>query len=218
MRKDLTRFASVCGLILAAALPAMPGAAHDVPPDPGQPSASPATSARASGGPFTLVDHTGREVSDQNYRGTFMLVFFGYTFCPDICPMTLSEITLALEYLSPTEKAAITPLFITVDPERDTPEVLSEYLQAFDPAIVGLSGTPDQVHQFADAYNVTYEKAVDPTGANGDYSVDHNSYIYLMGPAGEFWTVFGFDSAPERLGQLIRRELVRGYPPWQRAP
>ena len=167
------------------------------------------------GGPFLLTNHRGDAVTDAEFRGRYMLVFFGYTHCPDICPMTLSEVTSALELLG-DDAAAITPLFVTVDPSSDPPEVLAEYVGYFHPSIVGLSGTPDQIADMADAYRATYEQVpIEPAGDDddgADYSVDHSAFVYLMGPAGEFRTAFAFGTTPEKMARGIRRELTAEVP------
>ncbi|MEK7245477.1 MAG: SCO family protein, partial [Pseudomonadota bacterium] len=112
------------------------------------------------GGPFILVDHTGRNVTDRDYRGYFTLVFFGFTMCPDVCPTTLQNIATVMQLLG-DDGANIRPLFVTVDPERDTPATLAGYVTIFDPRIVGLTGTPEQIAQIARAYRIHYRKASD---------------------------------------------------------
>ena len=118
----------------------------------------------AIGGPFTLVNHSGETVTDTDFHGRFLLVFFGYTYCPDICPTTLTTITEALDRLGP-DGDKVTPVFVSVDPERDRPEYLKEYLAYFHPRLVGLRGTPEQVAAAAGAYRVYYAKAGQEGGA-----------------------------------------------------
>lgn len=136
------------------------------------------------GGPFTLTDGNGKQVTDQDFRGKYMLVFFGFTFCPDICPTTLNMVSDALDRLGP-KADKIAPLFITVDPKRDTPAVVKQYAAAFGPRIVGLTGTPEQIKAVAKAYRVYYAEHRTGEGP-GDYSMDHSSVMYLMGPNGTF--------------------------------
>ena len=136
------------------------------------------------GGPFTLTDGNGKQVTDQDFRGKYMLVFFGFTFCPDICPTTLNMVSDALDRLGP-KADKIAPLFITVDPKRDTPAVVKQYAAAFGPRIVGLTGTPEQIKAVAKAYRVYYAEHRTGEGP-GDYSMDHSSVMYLMGPDGTF--------------------------------
>jgi len=136
------------------------------------------------GGPFSLVDHTGKPVTDRDFRGRYLLVFFGFTHCPDVCPAALQTVTAALGMLG-AKANRVTPIFITLDPERDTPEKLSEYVKSFDARVVGLTGSLDQVHAVAKAYRVVFKKSESARGGN-DYTLDHTSIIYLMDPNGEF--------------------------------
>ena len=137
------------------------------------------------GGPFTLTDHTGRQVTEKDFQGKAMLIFFGYTFCPDVCPTSLTEISAAMDKLGPMA-AQVVPILVSVDPERDTPEVLKDYVAHFHPSIVGLTGTQEQIKQAAKAYRVFYAKVVDEGGDKDAYLMDHSSVIYLMGPNGKF--------------------------------
>jgi cytochrome oxidase Cu insertion factor (SCO1/SenC/PrrC family) len=136
------------------------------------------------GGPFTLQDGDGKLVTDRDFRGKYMLVYFGYTFCPDVCPTTLNEVANALEHLGP-KAASLQPVFITVDPKRDTPAVVKQYTAAFIPRLIGLTGTPEQIAQVAQEYRVYYAEHRTGSGPN-DYSMDHSSILYLMGPDGKF--------------------------------
>ena len=136
------------------------------------------------GGPFTLEDGNGKQVSDSDFRGKYMLVYFGYTFCPDVCPTTLNEVADALDHLGP-KADRLQPIFITVDPRRDTPSVVKQYTAAFSPRLLGLTGTPDQIAKVAKAYRVYYAEHRTGPGPN-DYSMDHSSILYLMGPDGKF--------------------------------
>ncbi len=136
------------------------------------------------GGPFTLQDGDGKQVADRDFRGKYMLVYFGYTFCPDVCPTTLNEVADAVERLGP-KADMLRPIFITVDPKRDTPAVVKQYAAAFTPRLIGLTGSPEQIAQVAKEYRVYY--AEHRTGAGpGDYTMDHSSILYLMGPDGKF--------------------------------
>ena len=140
------------------------------------------------GGPFTLTDDTGKRVTDQDYRGRYMLVFFGFTSCPDICPAGLQLMSGALEKLG-AKAQHITPIFISVDPARDTPEKLAAYVKNFNPRLVGLTGTPDEIAAVAKAYKVYYAKVPNKERPD-DYTMDHTSIIYVMDPKGEFVTHF----------------------------
>ena len=156
------------------------------------------------GGPFSLVDHTGRPVTEAAYADRHMLVYFGYTYCPDVCPLGLVAISEALEELG--EKAGkVKPLFITVDPERDTVEALAAYREHFHPGFSFLTGTPEQIADVARAYRVYYQKS--ETGAAAEYLVDHSSVTYLMAPGGGFLQHFTHGVTPEELAAALRRVL-----------
>lgn len=136
------------------------------------------------GGPFTLTDQTGKRVTDQDYRGRYMLVFFGFTNCPDICPAGLQVLSAALDKLGPKAES-VTPVFITLDAKRDTPEKLGQYVKSFHPKLVGLTGSEEEVAAAAKAYRVYAQKVVDEKNP-GSYSYDHSALFYLMGPDGKF--------------------------------
>ena len=150
------------------------------------------------GGPFTLVDQDGQTVSDRDFRGRLMLIYFGYTFCPDVCPMELQVMSAALDELG-AKAEAVQPLFITVDPERDTAPVLAEYLSHFHPRFRGLTGTPEQIRAVTRAYHVYYARA----GDEDDYLMDHSSIVFLMGRDGRYLTHFGREVAPEAMAAKI---------------
>lgn len=157
------------------------------------------------GGPFTLVDHTGKTVTDADFQGRYKLIFFGYTFCPDVCPTTLGTVAAALDQLAPEQRARLAPLFVSVDPERDTPEVLREYVAAFHPAIIGLTGTPEQVTAAMKAYKVYAAKAAsaDP----GSYTVDHSAITYLMAPDGTFLAHFPHGTGADEMAALLKKTI-----------
>lgn len=158
------------------------------------------------GGPFELVDQTGQSRSDQDFRGGYMLIFFGYTFCPDICPTTLSDVTQALNILAdmaPEKAARVTPIFVTVDPERDTVEALAEYAGYFHPRLVTLTGTREQVDKAIKAYRVYAQKTEDE--GDGNYLIDHSSMIYLMGPDGNYLTFLRHGKTPEELAEKLNK-------------
>ena len=162
------------------------------------------SSNAAIGGPFALVDTRGETVTDQTYRGKWMLIYFGYTFCPDACPTTLNNISTALEKLgSGADK--IQPLFITVDPKRDTLQVMSDYLKSFDRRIVGLTGSKSQTDAVAHAYRV-YVSAHQSDG--DDYLVDHSAYIYVMNPQGKFASVIPGDMAGDQMADKLRAAMA----------
>jgi protein SCO1 len=153
------------------------------------------------GGPFTLSDGGGHVVTDQAFRGRWMLVYFGYTHCPDACPTTLNTLALALDALGREHAGHVAPVFISVDPERDPPEVARDYAHAFDPRITGLSGTPAQVAAVEQAYHVY--SARHPT-KDGGYEMDHSSVIYVMSPDGNFAAVLTDGSSPQEIATKLR--------------
>ncbi len=165
------------------------------------------TPSPAIGGPFTLVDQNGVAVSDTDFRGRFMLVFFGYTYCPDICPTGLGRNSDALDLLG---KAAdrVVPIFVTVDPERDTVEQIRSYADFFHPRLVALTGTPEQIAAVAKSYRVYYAKAMEEGRAPEDYLIDHSSITYVMGPDGRFLGHFGHDVSPERMAERLARIIA----------
>ena len=157
------------------------------------------------GGPFTLTDSAGKQRSDSEFRGRLMIVYFGYTFCPDVCPADLMAITQALDALGPAADG-VQPVFITIDPERDT-KVLGEYVSAFHHSLVGLTGSPDEIRNVANAYKAFYAKVPDPR--SGDYSIDHAGVIYLMGRNGEYLGFMPPQTSPERLTEILRKYLPK---------
>lgn len=157
------------------------------------------------GGPFSLIDHHGKEVSEKSYQDKFKLIYFGYTFCPDVCPTELQVISSALDILGDKAKL-IQPLFVSVDPERDTVAILAEYVTNFHSSFVGLTGTPDQVKSAAQVYRVYYSKAKSEA-SDKDYLMDHSSIIYLMNKQGEFVKHFNFGVNPTELAAEIEKLL-----------
>ncbi len=152
------------------------------------------------GGPFTLTNHRGEKVTDSTYRGRFLFVYFGYGYCPDVCPTELANMAAALDMLG--DKAiALQPLFVTVDPERDSVEFLSEYVGQFHPKFVGLTGTSAEISAVAKSYRVFYRKANEDNST--EYLVDHSSFVYLMGPNGEFLTMFRGATDPAAMAKTI---------------
>jgi len=152
------------------------------------------------GGPFELVDHSGRAVTDEFYRGKYLLISFGYTSCPDICPTTLLELSMTLDGLG-ADAQKIQPLFITLDPERDSSQVLAEYVANFHPQITGLTGTAGQVAAAAKAFRAYYRKTV---LTDGDYVLDHSTITFLMAPDGRYLTHFAFGTPPEIMARRIK--------------
>jgi protein SCO1/2 len=157
------------------------------------------------GGPFTLTDQSGRQRSDSEFRGKLMIVYFGYSYCPDICPADLMAVTQALDDLGPAAKD-VQPLFVTIDPERDT-KILGEYMAAFHPSFVGLTGSAEDVRRVANSYKAFYAKG--PAASDGNYPIDHAGVIYLMGRNGEYLGFMPPQTGPERLTEILRKYLER---------
>ena len=158
------------------------------------------------GGPFRLTSSQGGVLSDSDLKGKPFAIFFGFTRCPEICPTTLWEMSETLRRLGP-EGADLRALFVTLDPERDTPETLASYLQSFDPRIVGLSGTPEEIAAVAKAYRVFWRKV--PT-ANGDYTMDHTAVVYLMDAAGAYAGIIGYKDDAATRDRKLRQLIASG--------
>ena len=171
------------------------------------PGGSRYTGEAAIGGPFALTDHTGRQVTEASYRGRFMLLTFGYTFCPDICPTTLTDMSDAITELG-ADGDKVVPIMITVDPARDTVAHLKDYVGYFHPRTVGLTGSAEAVKSAAKAYKVYYAKAKQEDGADAyDYLMDHSTIIYLMGPDGNFLSHYIPKQSPEKIAEGIKPHL-----------
>ena len=160
------------------------------------------------GGNFELLDQNGKPFTDADLRGRYSLIYFGYANCPDVCPTTLQAMTEALEMLGPLT-AKIRPVMISVDPERDTPQALKEYLENFHPSFIGLTGTPEQVRQAAQAFRVFYRRVKGVEGGSGDYLMDHSSIIYLMDPEGRYLDHFPSSVTADRLAKGVREAILR---------
>lgn len=158
----------------------------------------------AIGGPFRLVDQNGKTVADTDLAGKWLLVYFGYTHCPDACPTALNNIALALADLG-AKRGEVRPIFITIDPERDTPQALKDYVASFDAPILALTGSAAQIAQAAKDYHVYYAKHPE---AGGDYSMDHTSIIYVMDPRGRFTASFTGEDTPEDIAERLKKLLA----------
>src|SRR5512143_1885817 len=159
------------------------------------------------GGPFTLVDQTGKTVTDKDFRGRYMLVFFGFTHCPDVCPAELQVMADALGQLGP-KAAEIVPVFITLDPERDTPEAVGAYVKNFGPNFVGLTGLPEAIAAAAKAYRVSFSKfGYKDNNEQSGYSIDHSTLLYLMDKNGQYITHFSYSTPAAKMAETLRRYL-----------
>jgi protein SCO1/2 len=157
----------------------------------------------AIGGPFRLVNQDGQTVTDQDYKGEPFLVFFGFTHCPDVCPTTLFEVSEILRNLGP-DGDRMRAIFITVDPERDTPAAMKEYLSSFDPRMSGLTGDPDAIAAVAKSYRAYYRKV--PL-EQGGYTMDHTAIVYLMDKQGRFVAPFSLKRTTEASAAELRKHL-----------
>lgn len=200
---NMTRFSPI--RILLPALAAFALTACSTADAPGEPPLAGA----AIGGPFTLTDQDGRRVSESDFDGRYRLVYFGFSYCPDVCPIDLQAIGAALrqfEAEDPARAARVQPLFITTDPERDTPEVLKPYVSAFHPRLIGLTGSPEEIADVARAYGIYYASRAEE-GAS-DYLVDHSRVAYLFGPDGAPIEILphdeGADAIAARLDHWVR--------------
>ncbi len=158
----------------------------------------------AIGGEFELVDPKGNIVTEKNLLGTYTLINFGYTFCPDVCPTGLQTAAMALDLIPARKSNKVVSLFITVDPVRDTPEVMGEYTKHFHKSLVGLSGTEEQVKKAAKAYRVYFKKVVEEGRPEDEYLMDHSAFQYLMGPDGKYVTHFPHGITPEQMAEKMK--------------
>lgn len=198
---SLNKTLTLCGLGLLLLIAGLP-VAYLSWPAPVPPSAVLGES-EAIGGPFELQDHNGRRVTHETFHGHWTLMFFGFTHCPDVCPTTLSGISAVLNSLG-NQASHLKPLFVSLDPERDTPAILAEYIHHFDGRILGLTGTQAQIDAMSDAYRVHAQKV--PLGDS--YTMDHSAVMYLMGPDGELVSHF----TPPVDAQAMAREIAAALP------
>ncbi len=158
------------------------------------------------GGAWALTDHNGKGVTDKDYSGKFRLMFFGFTYCPDVCPTELKRLTLVLEGLG-DDAAEVTPLFVTIDPERDSPKVLKDYLGRFDERFIGLTGSIKQIEHMEDIYKVYSAKAQDPE--HTEYTMNHSALVYLIAPDDKVLHLFHSSDTPDQIIEIIRAAMAR---------
>jgi protein SCO1/2 len=156
------------------------------------------------GAPFTLRDPDGRRVALADFRGKLVLLYFGYATCPDVCPTDLAQVGLAVRALG-AAAAQVQPVFVTLDPQRDTPAVLREYATVFHPRFVSLTGTEDEVRRVATDYKVFFEKVPLP---GGGYAIDHTAYTFLLDREGKFVILFPPGTEADRMGEMLREQLA----------
>ena len=189
-------FAAAAGLVLAGLL------VHAQQTQITAPSDLLPVTEDAFGGPFTLTDHTGKKVTDKDFTGKYRLIYFGFTYCPAICPTELAKISSALKILGDAGKD-IQPIFITIDPERDTAEAMGKYVAMFHPSLVGLTGTPEQIKKVARDYKIYFAKVQDESMS--DYTMDHSSFIYFMAPDDRLLRIFRMEDSAQDMADIIRR-------------
>ncbi|MEZ5933649.1 MAG: SCO family protein [Alphaproteobacteria bacterium] len=171
------------------------------------PASQPAGTGQALiGGPFALTDNHGQKVTEASYAGRYMLIYFGYTYCPDICPLGLQNMMAAYDALPADMREQVVPIFITVDPERDTVEAMADYVGLFSPSLVGLTGTTKETDAAAKAYRV-YHATVKDEATSANYLVDHSAFFYLMGPDGRYVSHFSPSATPEEMTAGIEDAL-----------
>lgn len=205
-RRSILLFAAACAVIAVALIAVTVVLASR--PAPGlQPGEVVTTGEARIGGPFQLVDQNGRPVDETMLEDKWSLVFFGFTYCPDYCPTTLQMLDATKQRLGDAAED-VQIVFITVDPERDTPQALNDYLstEGFPEGVIGLTGTPEQVDAAAKAYGAPYQKV----GEGEGYTMNHGLTIYLIGPDGKFRAPLAHDLGPERAADVIRRVMARG--------
>jgi protein SCO1/2 len=155
------------------------------------------------GGPFRLTDQTGKTVTDADFHGHYVLIYFGYSFCPDVCPTTLGVMAQALDKMG-ADAARVVPVFITIDPARDTPKVLADYMKAFGPSFVGLTGSEREIKAVEKEYRVY---AVKRPLDNGNYGMDHSSVLYLIGPNGKMISFYDEAVSPDDLAKDLKQKI-----------
>jgi len=197
MRLLLAGAAIAAGLVMGGPSVPMPLAATTAPP----------ALESLFGGPFLLTDHNGKKRSAEDFRGRFMLIYFGYTTCPSICPANLQHMASALDQLG-DKGENIVPIFVSIDPGRDRPDAVKEYVAHFGDRFVGLTGSEAEIGAVAKAYRVHRRKVIDKDGDPDDYLVDHASITYLMGPDGKFRTLFPHNTPGDVIAERIAGYIV----------
>lgn len=175
------------------------------PPAPSDPASANITVPAEAGGAWSLIDQRNTRRSDRDFAGTFLLVYFGYSSCPDVCPTELAGMAAAIDALGPLGDT-VTPVFITVDPARDTPAKLAKYVVTFHPRMIGLTGSDEDIAAAARAFKVYYRKA----GEGADYTMDHTGFVYLVGPDGKSRSIFRSGAQPAIMAKVMRAALAKG--------
>jgi cytochrome oxidase Cu insertion factor (SCO1/SenC/PrrC family) len=174
------------------------------------PVEDPGSAAAAIGGPFRLTAQDGQRITEKDFAGKWMLVYFGYTFCPDVCPMTLTTMTQAIDELPEDVGEGIVPVFITVDPKRDTVSQLAEYAPLFHDRLIALTGTDAEIKAAARAYKVYFSKSTAGSAGESDYLMDHSGFVYLIGPDGRYRAHFSHTTPFEEMVRRLEEEVGAG--------
>jgi protein SCO1/2 len=193
-------------MILTAGLLALVAACNPAPGGSTSVDAEPPLAGARIGGPFTLTNQDGGRTSEAQFKGQYRILYFGYSYCPDVCPVDLANIMLGLkqaEKENPALAKKVQPMFISIDPERDTPAVLKQYVSAFHPRLIGLTGTPEEIAAVAKKYLIVYNIRKDE--GSSEYLVDHSRQAYLFGPDGEPLALLPFDGTPRQVADEIAR-------------
>ena len=193
-------------MILVAGLLALVAACNPAPDGSAAAGAEPPLAGARIGGSFTLTNQDGGRTSDTDFKGQYRILYFGYSYCPDVCPVDLANLMLGLkqaEKENPALARKIQPIFISVDPGRDTPDVLKQYVSAFHPRLIGLTGSPEEIEAVAKKYLIIYNIRKDE--GSSEYLVDHSRQAYLFGPGGEPLALLPFDGTPRQVADEIAR-------------
>ena len=201
--------ALIVALSLAAVIPAIAHNGNAGSARNGTSTVDPNAANVQIGGPFTLTDGNNKPFTEANLLGKYSLVFFGFTFCPDICPTELQNALVALDLAGADATAQTNIVFISIDPERDTPSKVNEYVRQFSDSIIGLTGTPEQIAAVARAYKIYYARSAESEPDDTEsYMMDHSSFLYLMGPDGKYITVFRASTDPQEIANTLKAEIA----------
>jgi protein SCO1/2 len=202
----MNNITNIAKIILSAGLLTLVAACNPAPEGSMSANMEPPLAGAKIGGTFTLINQDGGKTSENQFKGQYRIIYFGYSYCPDVCPVDLANIMLGLkqaEKEDPTLIKKIQPIFISVDPERDTPAVLKQYVSAFHPRLIGLTGSADEIAEVAEKYLIIYDIRKDE--GSSEYLVDHSRQAYLFGPDGEPLALLPFDGTP----QQVAAEIIR---------
>lgn len=202
----MNNIANFTKMILGAGLLALMAACNPAPDGGLSANAEPPLAGAKIGGGFTLTNQDGGKTSDEEFKGQYRIVYFGYSYCPDVCPIDLANLMLGLKQAEKADPALIKkvqPIFISVDPERDTPAVLKQYVSAFHPRLIGLTGSAEEIASVAKKYLIIYDIRNDE--GSTEYLVDHSRQAYLFGPDGEPLALLPFDGTPQDVADEIAR-------------